>query len=255
MGRYFDFWGRCFQWAYWKWEGREPILAWAIPLISLVATVGGLGGLVSLLHKGINYGWITLIPLGILILFIAPYWVWKSDNDKLKDLTTLRLKVEVEPEETSVLPDGEVSYWRHLIVRNPTGKRISGCYCKIVDFRSNTEVSLELPKRGIRYPWSTRGGPALNRTTVDIAGGSFDIADIAVCKSNEPNEFRTPIPSHDQYRRCLEYPLPPGTYEVDIEVGSDSLDFKPTLITLAIKFSGGFDLKVDDITDRQDSHS
>src|SRR4030042_313921 len=251
MSSYFKFWTKCFQWSYWKWEGREPLLAFIIPIASWIITLPIPAWGITLLTAGIKLGWLTFLPLILLLLFIAPYKVWKNDNNKLMDLTTPRLKVELEsPEEMETTPDGETNYWHHLRISNPTGEAIIGCYCRIVNFRSKTKVNATLPQPGIRYPWSTRGGSHLSRTTCIIGSQGFDIVDIAMCEHNEPDLFYTPVPGRGQYVRHPRFPLPPGIYEVDIQVGSDNLNFQPTLKTLEFQFRSGFDLRIKDITNK-----
>jgi hypothetical protein len=231
------------------------LLAFIIPIASWLITLPIPAWGITLLSAGTKLGGLTFLPLVLLLLFVAPYKVWKNDNNKLMDLITPRLEVEVESPEVEILPDGEVAYWWHLIVRNPTGTKISGCYCKLVSCRSQTKLNVEMPKRGIRYPWSTLGGSSLSRTTCNIGSSSFDVVDIAVCQPDEPNSFYTPILGIDQYKRYLKFPLPPGTYWLDIEVGSDDLDFQPTLRNIEFQFRGGFDLRIKDITDQLIPHS
>jgi hypothetical protein len=198
-----------------------------------------------------------LVPFFFTCFVIAPYFVWKTTQGhlqkaqrQLQELITPRLGVEVESDpEKETLPDGEVKYWWHLIVHNPTGTKISGCYCKLVSCRSQTKLNVAMPKRGMRYPWSTRGGSSLSRATCTIGSNSFDVVDIAICQSDEPNSFYTPILARDQYRSFPQFPLPPGTYRLDIEIGSDDLDFQPTLRTIEFQFHGGFDLRIKDITE------
>ena len=237
MGRYCQFWWICIKWSYWRWEGREPIMT---TIASYIVTLGG-----SLGAYFADRWWLALLPIGLLIIFIAPYRIWESTDNNLQLLIKPRLDVEVELSSKTNLAN-----WKHLIVRNPTGKAIQGCYGLLVDFRCKSPLDLnsELPSIGIRYPWSTRAGCSLGRTTCNIGSNSFDVLDIAACKENDPDHFYTPILSGDQYTRYMEFPLPIGVYELDIIVGSDTIDFQPTKKTFEIKFARAYDLELCDIT-------
>jgi hypothetical protein len=248
---YFIFLRKCFSWSFMRWEKGEAGMSLAPPLISALNWLSVVGILTIRIAACLEDAFIY-IPIGILLLMIfviAPYKLWKMNNDKLEELITPRLTVFFEPN-APLQQRGNVD-WHHLRVHNPTGKAIPGCYCKLVEFRAKGEIPeyIRLPRPGIRFPWSTHGGGVQERITVKIASGSFDIVDIAVCKIIEtPDKFLIPILDRDQYTRLLEYPLPLGDYEVDIEVGSDDLDFAPTLKTFVIKFAGGFAFEISDIT-------
>ena len=230
-------------------------MAYLIPTFSWITAVLGISGVSGTLASANLSFLLGLVPFGIILFGVAPYFVWKTTRKcvqdmqgQLQELTTPRLEVAVEPEEVEALPDGEVRYWWHLKVKNPTGKAISGCYCKIVEFRSKAKINAQLPRPGIRYPWSTLAGGALARTTCKIGSKDFDVVDIAMCQHNEPDVFYTPILGKDQYTRHLQFPLPSGKYEINIQVGSDDLNFQPTLRTIEIDFSGGYQLSIMDIT-------
>lgn len=215
------------------------MMSYAIPILTWLSTALGISGVGSTLSSGSVAYLFTLAPLGLLVLVIAPAFLWISEHEKVVSLTTPKLSVDVPSKPLT-------SGWYHLIVRNPTGVPIKDCYAKLIDFRSLTRVDpdSELPPIGIKYPWSTLGGSSSPTVTRDIGPRSFDILDIAVCKHDDPDYFYTPILSADGYRRYMEYPLPVGTYEMDIEVGSDTMDFPPTHATFEVRFLGGYQLQV-----------
>lgn len=213
------------------------MLAWPIPLTSYLFTIGGISG-ASFLSDGTRFWWLTLVPLGVLILFIAPYRVWKNTSDRLTTLTTKRLVVEVKVPDTS----GGGKFWRHLRVANNTGQAITGCYGELAaDARALTPISsgVVLPKECVRYHWTTRQHS--HTGIVKIGAHSPSFLDIAFTDGEDATVFFTPL-----YDGTGSYPLPKGSYEMIIRVGSVDEHFPPTCKKFKITFSGGRDLEVED---------
>ena len=214
------------------------MVAWVIPLISYSFTIGGISG-ASFLTDGTRFWWLPLVPLGALILFIAPYRVWKNINDKLTKLTTKRLAVEVKPPDTS----GAAKFWRHLHVVNKSGQAITGCYGELAkDARALTPISSNfvLPKELVRYHWSARKHPRTDVAKIGVH--SPGLLDIAFTDGEDATVFFTP-----RFDAMKAYPLPKGSYEMIIRVGSEDEHFPPTCKKFKITFSGGGDLKVKDL--------
>ena len=190
----------------------------------------------SLLPSWLPNGWLIV---GIVLFLIVTF---EGAYQRFKKLTTTKLEVEVEPSDYIDKGTG----WRHLRVRNPTSRVIKGCYGMLKDFRAVTPVpkDTELPRIGIRYPWSTRHGEI--GILADIGSRSFKILDIAACSGGETQEFRTPLLASDGWTRWQGFGLPEGTYEVEIEVGSEGEDLPPMCKKFRIVFSGGTDLEIEE---------
>jgi hypothetical protein len=231
-----QFWGNCFKWAYWRWEGRELMIRSAL---SILASIGGVIG--AFIAKE---WWISLIPLSILIIFIAPYKLWKSAHDDLIKLTEKRLKVDIEPQ-TGDSKKGAI--WRQLRVTNVGVQPIDGCYGLLMEFKSEDKQKQNIcPPPGFYYPWSSYGGRGKESK---IAGNNgFDKLDIAVFNyldAQYKDKLWTPELSADGYNRTTMYPLTAGTYYAKIQVGSKSTAFQPTEIILKLIYSGGANLQIE----------
>lgn len=81
MRKYFNFWRDCIKWSYWRWEGRELIAT----IFAILFSIGGIIGTVLT-----QEWWIALIPLGICIIFIAPYKLWKAQEERADKLEESR---------------------------------------------------------------------------------------------------------------------------------------------------------------------
>lgn len=234
--QWLQFWADCFRWAYWRWEGREPVIKSAL---SMLASIGGVIG-----AFWAKEWWISLVPLGILILLVAPYQLWKNAHDDLVRLTQKRLGVDIEPQ---IGDCKKGAIWRHLRVSNLGVEPIDGCYGLLMEFRSeDTQNQNMCPPPGFYYPWSSYGGRG--KETKIAGSNGFDKLDIAVfnyAEAEYKDKLWTPELSADGYNRTTMYPLPAGTYYARIQVGSKSIAFKPTEIALRLMYSGGANLQIE----------
>lgn len=228
------FWRGCLKWSYKDWEAKEPMIAYSVMIITSIFAL--LGIVLSASFREFIF-LIALLPLFIVTVFYAPYRIWKIDNDELKELTTPRLEVEIEPN----IQPSDGTLWRHLRVNNPTGKTISGCYGVLRSFLTKETMTrnIMLPRQGINYAWSTRH--AQKGTLINIPGNNgFKLLDIIACGGG--GTFETPTLGSDGWTRYRQFPLPKGNYEAEIEVGSEIVNFPPTSIRISIEFKGGYDL-------------
>lgn len=209
--------------------------------LSMVVSIGGvIGAFVA------KEWWISLIPLTILIVFVAPYKLWRGAHDDLVRLTEKRLGVDIEPQ---MGDPKRGAIWRHLRVTNLGVEAIDDCYGLLLEFRSEDAKNESMwPPAGFYYPWSSHGGRVKETS---IAGNNgFDKLDIAVfnyLEAEYKDRLWTPELSADRYNRTMMYPLPVGTYYAKIRVGSKSADFKPTDVKLKLIYSGGSSLKVEKV--------
>ena len=207
--------------------------------LSILVSVGGVIG--AFLSKE---WWVSLIPLGILVIFVAPYNLWRSAYDDLVKLKEKRLAVDVVPQ-IGDSRQGEI--WRQLRVTNPGVEPIDGCYGLLVEFRSEDAQNQDMcPPSGFYYPWASYGGRG--KETKIAGSDGFDLLDIAAFNYSEAqykDKLWTPELSADGYNRVQRYPLPPGTYHARIQVGSKSTAFRPTEIVLKLRYSGGANLEIE----------
>jgi len=214
------------------------------PLLSVVnwGLVGLTGGAFFVEGNSVILwaGRIAATILGVLIILVAPYRLWKTASDDLTTLKTPRLEVKVEPPEYT----GQGTLWRHVRVTNPTGRAIAGCYAQLKSFRAITDVpkGTTLPRSGINYPLATRHGE--RRITTQIGSGGFKLFDIIACGGGI---FETPTLARDGWLRDAQFPLGQGTYEAEIQVGSEVEDFPPMCKKFKIVFSGGIDLEIEEL--------
>lgn len=224
MCEYGRFWWRCIKWAYWRWEGREPIIT---SICSYTITVGGIVG--AFIAKS---WWLILIPLFIMTIFIAPYKIWRSINDKLTRITKKRLEISLA--ETDIrkgrdnLKGDWVQEWYRVKVHNPTALPISGCYGRLIGFESLLPYD-NLPPLGIMFPWSSYGGR--NKVTT-IASQDSDFLDIAVF---DGSRVRIVVLDEPSGKRDLgQFPLLIDRYKLVIQIGSQVEEFPPERVIITI---------------------
>jgi hypothetical protein len=207
--------------------------------LSILASIGGVIG--ALLTRE---WWISLVPLGILIVFIAPYRLWRGVHDDLVKLTEKRLKVDIEPQ-IGDSRRGEI--WRQLRVTNLGVQPIDDCYGLLMEFKSeDTKNQSVCPPPGFYYPWSSYGGRS--KETKIAGNNGFDMLDIVAfnyAQAQYRDKLWTPELSKDGYNRTMMYPLPAGTYYAKIRVGSKSTTLMPEEITLKLTYSGGANLEIE----------
>ena len=194
------------------------------------ATIGGITG------ASFGYIW-AFAPLLLMVLVIAPVAIWKKDRKELEGLKQPILVVSVKPK-----PCNEETPFHHLEVKNPTGCGIKLCYGK-VQRAYCIRSSQELPVQGIMLSWSTRHGYSGVLTTIAPDSSKFlDFVEIA-----DYRFFHIPC---EGLNRGAWYRFDENDYEVDIEVGSEDANFKPTRKTFRINYAGDYDLTISDITPR-----
>ena len=208
-------------------------------IFSFILTMGGsIGAWLT------SQWWVILLPIGFLVILIAPYRLWQTTNNRLALLTTKRLAVEVKVPDTS----GSAKFWRHLRVVNKTGQAITGCYGELAkDARALTPISSNfvLPKECVRYHWTTRKHTRTD--VVKIGANSPSLLDIAFTDGEDARVLFTPQIARGGFDAIPAFPLPKGSYEMIIRVGSEDEHFPPTCKKFKIAFSGGGDLEVEDL--------
>jgi hypothetical protein len=224
MQSFWAFWFGCVKWAYWRWGKGEPITT---SIISYMVTIGGIAGAFIT-----ERWWIVLIPLFIMIVFIAPYKMWKPINDRLTRITKKRLEISLA--ETDIrkgrdnLKGDWVQEWYRVKVHNPTALPISGCYGRLIGSESLLPYD-NLPPPGIMFPWSSYGGR--NKVTT-IANQDADFLDIAVF---DGSRVRIVVLDDLSGKRDLgQFPLLIDRYKLIIQIGSQVDEFPPERVIMTI---------------------
>lgn len=165
-------------------------------------------------------------------LVIAPYLQRNEARVKIRelqskvsDLTTPKLGVKLLPLQPAGFVEGRL--FCCLEVNNPTASAIADCYGMLDSFKPYDDIELPLPMRGHKYPWTTHGRTGKQLCT--IAPMAIDVLDVAIF---ENETFYTPALSRDGFNRDRLFPMPAGTYDIQISVGSDK--GVPTKISLRI---------------------
>jgi len=200
-------------------------------VIGLLGVTGGIAGIV----KGSSLIYLLAVPF-VLVLLIAPYKLWKQEKDKVKELTTKRLEVNVEEQPE----DARGTLWWHIIVRNPSSIPIESCYGQLVSFEPNKSNK---PYRGLRLPWSSWVTKEMERYT--IPGNASGILDFVVAL---PRYFSIVALFTEGKRTFFNYEEP-GTYEAEIQVGSEKEAFLTTKIKVKIVYAGEGKLTIEKIGD------
>lgn len=218
----------------------EWLMTTTLTFLTIISAVGVFGGLIRGLILGIaQWVWLLyLLVIPIIIVFgIAPYKLWRQQKDTLVRLTTERLEVEIEKQPESA-PSG---HWWHLIVSNPNSIPIESCYGQLKSFEPNKNGR---PYPPLRLPWSSLVTREMERYTIPAKGSG--ILDFVVITEQYLSVVALSI---EEGKRIFFNYEPPGTYEAEIQVGSEKEDFKPTKIKLKMVFSGGMDISIEKIRD------
>ncbi len=198
-------------------------------VLSFLVSIGGVIG--AFLTKE---WWIFLVPLGMFILFIAPYKLWKAQHDELTKMKEKRLVVSLSD---NYRPrDG--SDWLRLRVDNPSGVSIKGCYGKLsyytmlvsvegiskkaTDISTGASLNDGLPPARHPFPWASTTTPPILKP---IGSKDHEFLYIAVVPKQGTNFF-TPTESGLGYPKTNIF----AEYEAQIDIGSESEEFSPTRV-------------------------
>jgi hypothetical protein len=209
------------------------VLAYTIPFISYVFSLAGLAGIVSSFKES-NYIWLTaVIPILVMIIFVAPYKIWRKTNDELTKITTKRFELSLPApnriERRDSVRGDWFQEWYRIQVRNPTALPISLCYGRLVEFKSKLPYP-NLPSPGIMFPWTSFGGKEKLTT---IANQDSDLLDIVVF---DGNCIRIVILDDASGHRNLgQFALLVDEYDLVIRIGSQAEPFPPNYVIIRIK--------------------
>lgn len=229
------------------WERTGAVIA---PVIAVVATI------FTLVIRSQLKGFPEEIGIGLgLWFFLLVFMVTPTRMaiEKVK-LTTKRLRVvRVENYETGKGPS-----WLRLVIENPTGVPINNCYGKLCgrkmiatnliendDEMARLPISrerggkssrnMELPPEGQKFPWSPESGGDRIRT---ISGYKSPEYLYFAAKLENSGAFGFPSYSGVDWTNWAL-----GDFELEIEVGSESDDFRPTKVRIVLRAEGG-DLEI-----------
>lgn len=229
----FEFWWKCIRWAFGRWESAHRILTTFIIFLGLL----GVGGVAFATWGNQVMALIAVVPIIVMLIFVAPYKLWKEKADMVAKLTTKRLEVDIEerPEET------DTTSWWHLIVRNPSSSPIKSCYGQLISFEPNKHNK---PYRGLRLPWSSWVTRERERYT--IPGNASSTLDFVAAL---PRYFSIVALSTEEGKATFFNLEGPGTYKVELQVGSEEEDFLATKIKARIVYAGDRKLTIEKIGD------
>lgn len=202
-------------------------------LFALFVITAGAGISLAVVRSQSLY-WFMLAPFFSLVVFIAPYKLWKQNENELKGLKCKRLTIDVEQIDDS--DDKKQPIWNHLIVRNLTAQAITGCYGRPISFRAKQNIHQKFPASSIHYPWTTNIG-GLGGSSVDIGARSHEYLDVFYIDFIK-SQFFTPLLQRDNWTRFPSYPLSEDEYDIKIEVGSSKEDIAHTTVHLKVIFHG-----------------
>ena len=171
----------------------------------------------------LTFVFLTLGVLGALGAIPVGQGAWRWWRSSRPSIELQPLKPLLEHDDNA--PEGQV--WWNVAVSNPNDSPVTRCYGKIVEYRIlRLENTLQgrpvVPRRGTLLPW--RAAPeGERRSEADIGGESTDYLDLAYFEPGWP-AYLTPQLSHPREKQPLtgRYPLPPGAYEAEIEIGSNA---------------------------------
>lgn len=249
MGNWLGFWGQAVRWAFWRWEGMEAIMAAIVSISSWLLLVLGIGGVVTASVTG-NWAWLLIIaPLVLIIIFVAPYKLWKEQHDtteQLKEGLQPKLAVFIEP---NPVPAGGVptdqeqgTFWR-LGVTNTSLSPIHRCYGEIIKcYRINENGSRTIPeqtwpRQGHGLPWG-RGSAG----TYEMSLGREQTAylDYIMIPNQQSGILVVPLrpnPPNDR-PNYTSYLIPCNNLEFMIAVGSKEQPMKPSVIKFTFEWAG-----------------
>lgn len=169
------------------------------------------------------------------VVFGALRWLWRRISQPSTELQALEPQLEHDDN----APGNQL--WWNVAVTNPNGSPVTRCYGKIVEYRivrldDASQGRPVVPRKGTMLPW--RAAPkGERRREADIGGESTDYLDLAFCEPGWP-AYLTPQLSGAGDKQPLTglYPLPSGTYEAEIEVGSDAHPIRRRLLTVEVDF-------------------
>ena len=241
------FWGRAIKWAFWRWEKAGTLMAMMLSLINWTLVLVGIGGAIGASITG-QWAWlITLVPLFLMVVLVAPYAIWKPLNQKLEQLTAKRLQLGLDEQREGT---DTYSLWYRIRVTNPASEAIDDCYGLIREFKQLypkylAEPYARFPASGHRLPWakgSSEGGECYRQT---ILGNNIP-AYLDLAHTNNPSETRLRISSPSREGKQPEmdaYQLEPGLYELLVEVGGKGC--ASSSIRLRITYGSGQDVRIE----------
>jgi hypothetical protein len=152
--------------------------------------------------------------------------------------------------------------WWNVEVHNPNPDPIKQCFAKVSAYRKLDVVGEwderrnKMPLSGLKLMWRVGPGDQA-RAYADIGGGSRDWFSLATAQSHDSGyqqvDFQLPQPSPSIVGGTMpyvtrpltfEYPLPAGTYEMEVEIGSETESLPPAHMAVRLIYKGGLDLQV-----------
>lgn len=210
----------------------------------------GVGGISQIITTG-NLAWIiSLMPLVIMVILVAPYKLWKEQRDKVdqfEEKLQPKLAVFIEP---NPVPGGIVPaeieqsiFWR-LGVTNISMSPIPKCYSEIVNcYRISENGSRSIPeatwpRQGHGLPWGRGSGGTYE---ISLASEQTAYLDYIMLPSRKSGILYVPSRPNSPNDRpdYKSYPIAHDNLEFTIAVGSKEQSMRRSVIRFTFEWKGG----------------
>ena len=237
---------------YWRENFRRSLLIWtqhqtvSVLILAVFIVVAAATGVGLAIFISPSIGVVVGLLLGswylLLLFLVTPRRMWIEQARTIEDRDE-QIRILTEPRLVVTNGSGvgdRGHHWIRLRVTNPTSGPIPGCYGKLRKYRVLDGAAPQgLPDDGQAYPWSSRGGDWEHSRTIPAM--SSDYLDIARSTAVGEQFVNTYLKSVDPaaLRLTYQWPLNPGRYEAEFEIGSTEVAMAPTLVYLDMLLNVG----------------
>lgn len=149
MRNYFRYICECLKWAFWRF-GNGVNMA-----LSIILGVISIGSFLGIIFSASINNWWSLVSFGFILLFIAPYKLWKGQEERLSSLLNRCFGIELLPVEPPYSQcEQPTKYWYRISVTNRCSEPAKGCYGKLISFKpKHCDIAqYSIPAPGLRFP-------------------------------------------------------------------------------------------------------
>lgn len=216
-----------------------------LTVVATIFTLIGLGGIYQTI-QGSNFLWLlSWVPLGFMVIFIAPYKLWKEQQDKVKkfeDDLKPKLNITIEHEPFPTGGERKGYFWVLKVVNNGDGP-VDRCYgiikhCYLKGDNENRDKGSSIPKDGHRLPWAKQtGGGALE---IRLGGGELAYLDYIMIRDKKSKVLRVPaFPNPPDTRPDYEtFIIEHNNIEFEIAIGTRQEVMEPSIIRFNFEWQG-----------------
>ena len=236
---------QCVSRGFTSWSGGESVTSLiAASTISILLAFGLFTTVQAVKNLWIFPVWLVILFL-VFVFGVTPARIWKENTAMIKRLTTKRISTE----SIAARRDGNASYVE-LRLRNVSNLPLHSCYAKVIHYkRLDDGLSyVQLPPIGLKLLWGT-WDTGQSKEVSDIGSLDFGMVSLAIAdlfvgvegkrfggvepvRSWKLNTPILPDGGHQPYN--TGFPLPPGEYEVSLQIGSEHDEFPPSFTTVQI---------------------